>query len=150
MKKGYSKTTEWLSSHNPFKRDSKKETCNCFVAGTLVLTISGYVPIEDIQIGDQVLAKDEITGDIAYKPVEATIQKEKSVIYTIVINGERIEVSDNHPFWVENEQQWIASKDLLVGDILQTVDGQFLPIDDIIVEERTAKFNATAAGFFGF
>lgn len=129
-------------------RKSKIEGCNCFVAGTLVLTSNGYTPIEDIQIGDYVLAKDEMTGDIAYKPVEATIENEKEIIYTIVINDEKIKVSDSHPFWVENEQTWIAAEDLYIGDILQTSNGQFLPITDILIEEQTTKvYNLTVSDY---
>ncbi len=43
--------------------------CRCFIAGTLVLTATGYKAIEDIQVGDLVLAYDEETGEQAFKPV---------------------------------------------------------------------------------
>ncbi len=36
--------------------------CNCFIAGTLVDTDHGPVPIEQIQVGDQVWARDLDTG----------------------------------------------------------------------------------------
>lgn len=89
-----------------------------------------------------------MTGDIAYKPVEATIENEKEIIYTIVINDEEIKVSNSHPFWVENEQTWIAAEDLYVGDMLQTSNGQFLPITDILVEEQTTKvYNLTVSDY---
>ena len=41
----------------------------CFVAGTLIHTKDGLKAIEDIQIGDLVLSKDDQTGEVAYKPV---------------------------------------------------------------------------------
>lgn len=41
----------------------------CFVAGTLVHTERGLVPIEEIKIGDMVLSKPEFGGAISYKKV---------------------------------------------------------------------------------
>ena len=36
----------------------------------MVLTDEGEKPIEEIQVGDKVLAKDAKTGEMAYKEVE--------------------------------------------------------------------------------
>jgi RHS repeat-associated protein len=46
-----------------------KLACNCFTAGTKVLTDEGEKNIEDIEVGDKVLAKDENNpnGELAYK-----------------------------------------------------------------------------------
>lgn len=44
-------------------------TNQCFKEGTLVETEEGLKPIEDIEVGDKVLAYDEVTGEQAYKPV---------------------------------------------------------------------------------
>ena len=41
----------------------------CFIAGTLVLTKEGLKPIEEIEVGDEVLAYEEETGEQAYKKV---------------------------------------------------------------------------------
>jgi hypothetical protein len=44
------------------------KTGNCFVAGTEILTAEGMKNIEDIQVGDLVLADDPNTvGEIEYK-----------------------------------------------------------------------------------
>ena len=37
------------------------QTGQCFIAGTLVLTKTGLKPIEEIEVGDEVLAYDEET-----------------------------------------------------------------------------------------
>ena len=39
------------------------------MAGTLIHTKDGLKVIEDIQVGDLVLSKDDQTGEVAYKPV---------------------------------------------------------------------------------
>ncbi|WP_040711960.1 Hint domain-containing protein [Paenibacillus curdlanolyticus] len=40
-------------------KSAAKNGCNCFTAGTKVLTDEGEKNIEDIEVGDRVLAKDE-------------------------------------------------------------------------------------------
>ncbi len=44
----------------------------CFIAGTLVHTKTGLVPIEEIKVGDWVLSPPEMKGDLAYKRVANT------------------------------------------------------------------------------
>ena len=50
--------------------------CNCFIAGTLVATETGYVTIENIKAGDLVWAHDPETGETALKPVVQTFRNE--------------------------------------------------------------------------
>ena len=51
-----------------------------FVAGTLVHTDKGLVPIQDIKVGDLILSKpvssksEDGSGDIEYKPVLSTFK----------------------------------------------------------------------------
>ena len=48
----------------------------CFIAGTLVATETGYVTIENIKVGDLVWAHDPETGETALKPVVQTFRNE--------------------------------------------------------------------------
>ncbi|WP_281175765.1 polymorphic toxin-type HINT domain-containing protein [Saccharibacillus sacchari] len=61
--------------------------CNCFTAGTQVKTDQGDKNIEDIQVGDQVLSKDDVTGEEGYKTVTATFNHIADEIYTIHVGG---------------------------------------------------------------
>ena len=45
--------------------------CSCFAPGTKVWTQTGRQPIEQVNIGDLVLAQDVETGELTYKPVLA-------------------------------------------------------------------------------
>jgi hypothetical protein len=56
--------------------------CNCFTAGTTVLTEDGEKAIEQVRLGDKVLAKDDETGELAYKEVIWLF--EKQVAETII------------------------------------------------------------------
>jgi len=75
-----------------------------------VLTNEGEKNIEDIQVGDRVLSKDENTGEVAYKEVTATFNHETDEIYKIHVGGQTIESTFNHPFYVEGKG-WTFVKD---------------------------------------
>lgn len=99
-----------------------------FVAGTLVHTDKGLIPIQDIKVGDMVLSRPEWGGNNAsteYKRVSRAFLSGKDAIYRIVyidnkeecIDGEKIKakamfVSENHPIWIEKREEWVAVKDL--------------------------------------
>lgn len=53
----------------------------CFKAGTLVLTATGYKAIEDVKVGDKVLAYNEETGEQAYKEVVRLFRNETKEWY---------------------------------------------------------------------
>jgi len=77
----------------------------CFAVGTLIHTKTGLKPIEDIQIGDWVLAKPENGhGAQAYKRVVRTVQFENKSVVRIDCStshgSESFIVTGNHPFWV--------------------------------------------------
>ena len=61
------------------------ELCNCFTEGTEIVTIDGNKPIEDIVVGDQVLAKDPETGEVAYKEVGELYRNYTDTTYNITI-----------------------------------------------------------------
>ena len=101
-------------------------TSQCFVEGTLIVTADGDKPIEEIQAGDLVYSTNPETGESEYKEVLRTFRKESDVLIHIFVNGEEIETTPVHPFWVED--QWVAAKDLEVGDILTLADGTTAPV----------------------
>ena len=62
----------------------------CFIAGTKVLTDHGHKNIEDIEVGDLVLAYDEETGETAYKPVVQLFRNTNKEWYHIQAADEEI------------------------------------------------------------
>lgn len=112
--------------------------CNCFVAGTKVQTDEGEKPIEEIEVGDKVLAKSDETGEVAYKEVVGLFQKQAAEIFKVHIGDEIIEATAEHPFWLEGKG-WTEVKDLKVGDLLVKSDGATLAIDKIEKEPRQAN-----------
>jgi RHS repeat-associated protein len=78
------------------------EEPGCFVAGTLVATASGLAPIETIQVGDLVWARDESTGEVRLCRVEAAYHRESVPVVEVIVGGELIATTAEHPFWVQN------------------------------------------------
>ncbi|AZS18191.1 hypothetical protein EI981_08050 [Paenibacillus lutimineralis] len=79
--------------------------CNCFTVGTKILTDEGEKPIEDIEVGNKVLAKDEHNpdGELAYKEVTALYRNQRDDIINLDVGNQIIETTDNHSFWVEGK-----------------------------------------------
>ena len=101
----------------------------CFVAGTEILTPDGEVDIEDIEVGDWVIADDPTTpGEIEKRQVLQTFVRETDVLVDLHVDGEVISTTEEHPFWVA-DKGWVEAEDLRVGDLLTTEDGIIIDID---------------------
>lgn len=86
----------------------------CFAAGTLVLTAGGYKKIEEIEVGDKVLAYDEETGKQGYKEVVRLFRNTTEEWYHIHVNGEDIKCTGGHPFYVASQERFISARELEV------------------------------------
>lgn len=124
--------------------------CNCFAEGTIVPTDSGNKNIEDIKLGDMVLSKDDVTGEIAYKSVEYVFEKNVEQIYIISVDDQEINTTNNHPFWIVG-QGWVTADHLNMGDELQSADDSKHPIKSIEVKYQSTKvYNLTVKDFHTF
>jgi hypothetical protein len=74
--------------------------CSCFAPGTKVWTLTGRRPIEEVKIGDSVLAQDAESGELAYKPVLETTIRQPGPRMKVAFGNETIVASPSHPFWV--------------------------------------------------
>ena len=120
-----------ISNYRNVKHDIV--TSQCFVEGTLVVTEDGDKPIEEIKAGYYVYSTNPETGESEYKEVLRTFRKESDVLIHIFVNGEEIETTPVHPFWVVD--QWVSAKDLEAGDILTLADGTTAPVTDTYGEQ---------------
>ncbi|MCG7410902.1 Hint domain-containing protein, partial [Paenibacillus sp. ACRRX] len=122
----------------------------CFSAGTKIQTDEGLKAIEDIQVGDKVLAKSEETGETAYKAVEETFNRTADEVYVIEVKQEKITTTEEHPFWIV-DKGWVEAGDLSVGDKLVDRDGQEYPIESITVrKEPTKVYNFRVQGYHNY
>ncbi len=102
----------------------------CFVAGTVVLTSLGLKNIEAIENGDYVLSENPETGEQEYKMVVDTYIHEKTTIVEVDVNGETIQTTVEHPFWVESKK-WVEASRLKPGDIIRLSNGNHAVIENI-------------------
>jgi hypothetical protein len=107
-----------------------KACLNCFVAGTLVATACGLVPIEEVQAGDWVWARDEVTGEVRLCEVEETYRNQSPVILEVTVGGETVATTPGHPFWVL-DHGWKDAGELEVGDHLVNLRGESVVVEDI-------------------
>ena len=94
----------------------------CLVAGTPVWTDAGPRPVEQLQVGDRVLSQDPNSGELAYKPVLRTTEREPEPLVKFEIGGEAIQCSGGHPFWVSGEG-WVKARHLKSPLRLHAVTG---------------------------
>jgi len=120
-----------------------------YFAKVKFLTNEGEKNIEDIEVGDIVLSKNEETGEQAYKEVTAIHRNEKDTTYKLSVGNQTIETTDNHPFWVDGKG-WVLAVNLKVGDKLVQSNGNHLEIDNIEIvhhDEKVKVYNFTVDDF---
>jgi hypothetical protein len=118
----------------------------CFIAGTLVSTPQGDVPIETIRAGDVVWSLDIKTGHVVEKKVESTFSHVTEYWVDVTAGGEKITATRGHRFWVESLKKWVPAMDLKPGMKLLGSSGHIVPITQVYVRHLPA--DATTYNFF--
>nr|WP_239149472.1 polymorphic toxin-type HINT domain-containing protein [Streptomyces sp. SID12501] len=109
--------------------DVPKPGCKCFLAGTDVQMADGSTKnIEDIEVGDEVLATDPKTGETGARKVVRVIVTESDKHFNELSiatedSVEKLTATHEHPFWSPSERDWIAAGDLAPGMTLRTDEG---------------------------
>ncbi len=103
---------------------------NSFPAGTPVLMADGTArPIEQIRIGDRVLATDPQTGETGPRLVDATIYTpdDREFVDLVVTDGTgnsgSITATAHHPFWSQKRAAWVDAGELTGGETLTAPAG---------------------------
>ncbi|GLY02163.1 polymorphic toxin-type HINT domain-containing protein [Actinoplanes sp. NBRC 101535] len=120
-------------------------TKNSFVPGTPVLLADGSrKPIEQVRVGERVLAADAATGRTAARVVTATIGgtvTKQLVDVTVDTDGDAgtatatVAATSYHPFWVPALRAWISATALSAGMTVQNTGGEPVVVER--VERRT-------------
>ena len=121
----------------------------CFVAGTTVLASTGYVAIETIEAGDYVWASDPETGEVALKQVVQTFVNKATELIHVTVKDEEIICTTEHPFY-SPVKGWTAACKLRAGDILVTVNGEYVVVEKVqheILETPVKVYNFEVEGF---
>ena len=135
------------STYNSMKKH--QETLTCFVAGTMILTASGLVAIENIKAGDKVISTDPETMETSPKTVLETYIREVTTLVHLTVNGEEIVTTVDHPFYV-NSRGFVKAGELAIGYELLDVNGNVLLVEKFNVEltdEPTTVYNFQVEDF---
>ncbi len=132
----------------------------CFTAGTLVLTDHGEMPIEQLKTGDAVVCADPEVDRWEYCEVEERISlKSTSALVSIHVGDEVLNVTAEHPIWVDAGDdlrhrplalhadvdarprrrggRWVEAKAIEAGDMLRLANGSAATVDWV---EHSAEF----------
>ncbi|MGE3804744.1 MAG: polymorphic toxin-type HINT domain-containing protein [Gemmataceae bacterium] len=117
--------------------------CGCLLAAAGVLFGLGssssaprhgptYKKIEDIQVGDVVMARDEHTGQMVPRKVTRIFRNTSDHVRILQVRTaegsvQKIETTDGHPFWVEG-QGWVHAGALQAGHNLIQPDEQIATV----------------------
>lgn len=117
--------------------DDSASLFNCFVAGTEVLTINGYKPIEEIKVGEYVL-----THDGTYQLVNSIMSRDYSgsaICFCDPRISKNIICTPNHKFltqhgWVEASEIYNANKYQSSGNYKLYNVTHYIECDDVVVD----------------
>jgi hypothetical protein len=118
----------------------------CFGAGTPVLTPNGWIPIENVQIGDRVITH---TG-AAQAVTDAWSQQSKKLMAEVSITGQQaVTCTADHRF-LTREGAWKAAQDLRPGDWLAMPGNDAEGVDELTeLSFGPAQISQTFDGAWG-
>jgi hypothetical protein len=104
----------------------------CFVAGTLVSTATGMVPIEQIRPGDMVWSKsDSGVSPVELRPVVQTFVTHPQALWELEYDSnmdgnadDTITGTAEHPIWIEEKNRFVPMDSVQTGMTLYLVNGQ--------------------------
>ncbi|MCU7729892.1 polymorphic toxin-type HINT domain-containing protein [Actinoplanes sp. KI2] len=130
--------TTGSSVESSIHANPRPSTCNSFAVGTAVLMADGTTrPIDQVKLGDKVMATDPTTGRTQARTVTALITgigTKQMVELTIDVDGKKgtktatIDATDNHPIWAPDLHRWVKAADLKPGSMLETGPGTYVQV----------------------
>ncbi|WP_405808260.1 polymorphic toxin-type HINT domain-containing protein [Streptomyces sp. NBC_00210] len=135
---------------NMFRRGPISDCTKCFLAGTDVLMADGSTKdIEDVKLGDEVLATDPQNGKTGKRKVTRLIVTEDDKHFnelTIATEEgpEKLTATNEHPFWSPSEKRWVEAGQLQPGMTLLAVNGTRATVQaNRAYDKRARTYNFT-------
>ena len=119
----------------------------CFAAGTLVMTKQGLKAIEEISVGEEVLAYNSNLGIYEYKDVvDVYVNKSKELCHIETDNDEII-CTPNHSILTSNG--WKEAKDISCKDLLVTSKGtsKVQKVEKEFLKDEINVYNLNVLGY---
>ncbi|TDU78987.1 intein/intein/RHS repeat-associated protein [Streptomyces sp. KS 21] len=129
---------------------NKPSGCQCFLAGTKVLLADGTAKnIEEIKIGDEVLATDPRSGETSKRAVTRLIvtdddKRFNKLKISTAAGVEVLTATYEHPFWSPSQNAWVDAADLVSGMTLLTSTGETVTvITNAPYQQHATTYNLT-------
>jgi len=107
-----------------------------FAAGTLVRTLSGYTPIEQIKEFDWILCYDSNKDTLQYSRVMQTLTRQVEEVIHITIGDESFFVAPDQQFCTAT-MKWIKAFQLFSGVALHGQNDLLIDIDNVEIIHET-------------
>lgn len=117
----------------------------CLVAGTLIWTDRGALPVESLQVGDRVLTRDLEGQSLEFRSVLQPTRRPKTATFRLRLNDDWIQASGGHLFWVEN-RGWMMVRELEPEMAIATASGPAVRIQEKIPSSEEPLFNLVVDG----
>ena len=111
-----------------------------FSAETLVLTPNGYVAIELLKPGDQVLCSDLQESIVVGNVKDVFIKRTNFIIKVQTDDGETIKTTSNQKFYNANLSDWIEAQKLSRGTVLMGLESNATVLSVVQAEEFCDSF----------
>lgn len=111
----------------------------CFLAGTLVKTEKGFLPIEQIQTGDLVYAFNFERQIPELKSVTAVFVSNCDKYIEIQTPSDIIKATGGHRFWIPSKNKWIKARELVEGMFFQDFNGQNIEIVNLTIIDQIER-----------
>lgn len=121
-----------------------------FLAGTLVTTPNGHIPIEQLEISDLVLCYD-FKNSFAIRPITYIKKKVTQNYLCITCENESFFVSPDHHFYLPQQKTWIPAYKLKQHDILLKNFTEHTQIHELSLIIKTQDtYDITIADYHNF
>jgi hypothetical protein len=107
----------------------------CFAAGTEIETPLGEKDIEDVKEGDTVFAYDFRAGMVVERRVLATVSNFTYYWTDVEVEGDVVQATRGHKFWVESAREWIEAAELKPGMVVRLSSGSFGSVAKVSIRE---------------
>ncbi len=108
-------------TQNAFPQLPPPTLTTCFVAGTPVRTMEGFLPIEKIRTGDLVLSQDVTSGALEFRPILVVHHNPPNRTLRITLSDNHVLVASiYHRFW-RSGKGWAQARELKSGDLLRSL-----------------------------
>lgn len=103
-----------------------------FSGATLVLMAEGTKkPIDQIEVGDEVLATDPETGEQASRRVEHVFVHDDALTDLALSDGTVLTTTEDHPYWSVDDQHFERADELSQGERVLGADGRTIEVSGL-------------------